>query len=379
MPTIQWQTPADEQIKPLRDRIDALDDSILAALNERAQLAQQIGLLKANADAPIMRPEREAQVIDRLAALSKASQGLLAGDAIAQIFREVMSACRALEHRVRIAYLGPEGTFSEQAVWSHFGRSVDVVAVESIDEVFRVVESGGAEFGVVPVENSTEGSVSRTLDLLLQTPLQISGEVSLPIHHCLLTGFAGGDLSQIKEVAAHPQALAQCQQWLRANLPSVPTLAVSSNAEGARLAATQAGMAARIAAIAGIAAKDRYGLSVLAEGIQDQTHNRTRFLVVGNVKPGPSGRDLTSIVLAVPNQAGAVYRMLEPLDRHGVSMTRFESRPARTGRWEYYFYIDMQGHPADASVAAALAELQASAVFFKHLGSYPSVSLASNN
>jgi chorismate mutase/prephenate dehydratase len=361
----QCQTPADQELKPLRDRIDALDEAILAALNERAQLAQQIGLLKAKADAPVMRPEREAQVIDRLKALS---QGPLGQDAITQIFREVMSACRALEHRIRIAYLGPEGTFSEQAVWSHFGRSVDAVPVDSIDEVFRMAEVGGVEFGLVPVENSTEGSVTRTLDLLLQTPLHISGEVSLPIHHYLLSNCAA--LSDVKEVVAHPQALAQCQHWLRANLPGVPTRAVSSNAEGARLAASEAG----VAAIAGIAAKDRYVLNALADGIQDQTHNRTRFLVIGNVKPGPSGRDLTSLILAVPNKPGAVYRMLEPLDQHGVSMTRFESRPARTGRWEYYFYIDVQGHSADANMSAALTALQTNASFYKHLGSYPSVS-----
>jgi chorismate mutase/prephenate dehydratase len=304
-------------------------------------------------------------VIDRL---QKANPGPLGKSEISCIFREVMSACRALEHRLRVAFLGPQGTFSEQAVWAHFGHSIDAVAVDCIDEVFRRVEAGQCEFGVVPVENSTEGSVSYTLDALLNTSLKISGEVSLTIVHHLLAA-QEARVATVREVCAHPQALAQCKGWLQSNLPGVTMRAVSSNAEGARLA----GQDATLAAIAGQAARDHYGLQALAEGIQDNVHNRTRFLVIGAADSAASGRDLTSVVLAVANRPGAVYRMLEPLDRHGVSMTRFESRPARNGRWEYYFYIDMLGHRTDPAVAAVLQELQDNALFFRHLGSFPSL------
>ena len=356
----------DAELKPLRDGIDAIDLQILNLLNQRAGLAQKIGHLKAQNEAPVMRPEREAQVVARLQANNT---GPIGNAEIAQVFREVMSACRALEHRIRVAFLGPVGTFSEQAVWSHFGRSISPIAVDSIDDVFRSVEVGAAEFGVVPVENSTEGSVSRTLDLMLQTRLHISGEVSLAIHHNLLT--LASSKEHIREVCAHPQALAQCKHWLQTQLPGVPTRAVSSNAEGARLASTDA----NLAAIAGKAASDVYQLPALFEHIQDESHNRTRFLVIGQLQPGPSGRDLTSVVMSVANKPGAVHSMLEPLARHGVSMTRFESRPARNGRWEYVFYVDVQGHCSEAPVKAALDELKANAVFFKQLGSYPSVSL----
>ena len=364
----QWQPPADADLKPLRDGIDAIDLQILALLNQRGELAQKIGHLKAKNDAPVMRPEREAQVIQRLQAHNA---GPLHNAEIAQVFREIMSACRALEHKVSVAFLGPLGTYSEQAVWAHFGRSIEAIPVESIDEVFRAVEVGTAQFGVVPVENSTEGPVTRTLDLMSQSRLFISGEVSLPIHHNLLTKAA--EPSAIREVCAHPQALAQCKHWLQTHLPGVPTRAVSSNAEGARLASQDAS----IAAIAGTAARDYYALDAMFEHIQDESSNRTRFLVVGELQPGASGRDVTSVVLSVANKPGAVHTMLEPLARHGVSMTRFESRPARNGRWEYVFYIDMQGHCSDSSVKAALEELKSGAAFFKQLGSYPSVSLES--
>ncbi len=363
-----WQPPADTDLKPLRDGIDQIDHQILTLLNERAKLAQHIGHLKAQNDAPVMRPEREAQVVARLQSLN---QGPIGNPEIAQVFREIMSACRALEHKLQVAYLGPVGTYSEQAVWSHFGKSIQSIPVDSIDEVFRTVEVGAAQFGVVPVENSTEGSVTRTLDLLLQTRLHISGEISLPIHHSLLTHAV--DKSLIREVCAHPQALAQCKHWLQVNLPGVPTRAVSSNAEGARLAVADRGLAA----IAGSAARDYYELPALYEHIQDDSNNRTRFLVIGTLQPGASGKDLTSVVLSVPNKPGAVYSMLEPLARHGVSMTRFESRPARNGRWEYVFYMDVQGYCTDTPVKAALDELRANAVFFKQLGSYPSVSVES--
>lgn len=352
----------DGSLAPLRNQIDAIDSQLLKLLNERAGLAQRIGHLKAQADAPVMRPEREAQVVSRL--LSE-NQGPLPTATVAQLFREVMSACRSLERRIGVAYLGPQGTYSEQAVWAHFGRCVDAVAEASLEEALRSVETGARDFCVLPIENTTEGSVAHTLDLLLSTGLTISGEVSLPIHHQLLTQAA--DLSAVTEVMAHPQALAQCRAWLQTHLPGVVQTAVSSNAEGARIAADRP----TVAAIAGQAARERYGLTALAEHIQDDPANRTRFVVLGRLQPGPSGNDRTSLILALPNHPGAVYRMLEPLARHGVSMSRFESRPARTGRWEYYFYIDVLGHRSDTALVSALAELEAHTSFFRCLGSYP--------
>jgi chorismate mutase/prephenate dehydratase len=358
----------DSDLTPLRNQIDAIDSQLLRLLNERADLAQRIGHVKAKTDAPVMRPEREAQVVARL--LSE-SQGPLPQASIVQLFREVMSACRALERRVAVAYLGPEGTYSEQAVWSHFGRFVKAMPESTLDEVLRNVETQSSDFCVLPVENSTEGSVTRTLDLLLQTTLSISGEVALPIHHQLLTNAA--TLSDVTEVCAHPQALAQCKAWLQAHLPQARQTPVSSNAEGALMAKSSFS----VAAIAGQAARERYELPALAEHIQDDASNQTRFLVLGQLKPGPSGNDRTSLILALPNHPGAVYRMLEPLAVNGVSMTRFESRPARTGRWEYYFYIDLLGHQADPNVAKALTELEAQTSFFKCLGSYPVAPLQS--
>ncbi len=270
-----------------------------------------------------------------------------------------------LEKTIKAAYLGPVGTYSEQAMHEYFGQSIEGVPCPSIDEVFRSVEAGAAEFGVVPIENSTEGAVSRTLDLLLQTQLLIGGELALPIHHNLLT--LNGDLTGVTRVCAHPQALAQCQGWLASNAPHLERQAVSSNAEGARLAADDPS----VAAIAGDRAATRYGLQVVHALIQDDPHNRTRFVMIGKEPTGVSGNDRTSLIVSVANEPGAMVKLLEPLARHGVSMTRFESRPARVGTWEYYFYIDVEGHRDDAPVAAALAELGEKAEFLKILGSYP--------
>jgi chorismate mutase/prephenate dehydratase len=281
------------------------------------------------------------------------------------IFREVMSACRALEKRITVAYLGPAGTYSEQAVWQQFGQAVEGLPCVSIDEIFRSVEAGTAEFGVVPVENSTEGTVNRTLDLLMRTTLSISGEVALPVQHSLMT--RTGTMEGVTRICAHSQALAQCQAWLNEHYPQLERRAVASNGEAARMASEEVG----VAAIAGDMAARRYSLAIAHAHIQDDPHNRTRFFVVGTLQPGASGRDQTSLLLSVPNKSGAVYELLAPLARHGVSMTRFESRPARTGRWEYFFFVDIEGHAHDAKVAEALAELQTQAAFFKVLGSYP--------
>jgi chorismate mutase/prephenate dehydratase len=250
-------------------------------------------------------------------------------------------------------------------VWQQFGQAVDGLPCVSIDEIFRSVEAGTAEFGVVPVENSTEGAVNRTLDLLMRTTLSISGEVALPVQHSLMT--RTGTMEGVTRICAHSQALAQCQAWLNEHYPQLERRAVASNGEAARMASEEAG----VAAIAGDMAARRYSLAIAHAHIQDDPHNRTRFFVVGTLQPGASGRDQTSLLLSVPNKSGAVYELLAPLARHGVSMTRFESRPARTGRWEYFFFVDIEGHAHDAKVAEALAELQTQAAFFKVLGSYP--------
>ncbi|PLZ01847.1 chorismate mutase [Burkholderia sp. WAC0059] len=350
------------KLKPLRERIDAIDSQLIVLLNQRAAVALEVGEVKKHYNAPVFRPERELQVIARL---QEASAGPLADEHIGAIWREIMAASRALEKTLKAAFLGPVGTYSEQAMHAYFGQSIEGLPCPSIDEVFRAVEADAAEFGVVPVENSSEGAVSRTLDLLRETQLTIGGELALPIHHNLLT--LGGSLAGVTRVCAHPQALAQCQQWLSANAPQLERQAVSSNAEAARLAAADP----TVAAIAGDRAAIHYGLQVVHALIQDDPHNRTRFAIVGKTPVGASGHDQTSLIVSVKNEPGAMHRLLEPLARHGVSMTRFESRPARVGTWEYYFYIDLEGHRDDAPVAAALAELEQMAAFLKILGSYP--------
>jgi chorismate mutase / prephenate dehydratase len=350
----------------LRAQIDALDLELLALLNRRAGLALQVGEIKKREGSAVFRPEREAQVID---ALKAANTGPLATESVAPIWREIMSACRALETPLRIAYLGPAGTFSELAALGYFGASIVHVPCASIDEVFRAASGGAADFGVVPVENSTEGVVARSLDLFLNTPLSIVGETSLYVRHNLLRKVEGMD--SIDAVCAHPQALAQCHAWLSHHLPHAERRPVASNAEGARLASTSD----KLAGIASDRAASEYGLHVLAPAIQDDPHNRTRFAVVAlpdkHPQPRATGHDCTSLVVSVPNQPGAVHDMLVPLKRHGVSMTRFESRPARSGQWEYYFYIDIDGHPDQPQVAQALKELRAACAFFKLLGTYP--------
>jgi chorismate mutase/prephenate dehydratase len=352
----------DKKLKPLREQIDAIDQQLLDLLSRRARIAQEVGHAKAEANAPVFRPEREAHV---LRSVAESNPGPLAAADVQTIFREIMSACRALEKRVTVAYLGPAGTFSEQAVYQQFGHAVESVLCASFDEVFRAAEAGTADFGVVPVENSTEGAVNRTLDLLLQTSLTISAEVSIPVHHSLMT--AHGSMDGVKRICAHSQALAQCQTWLNQHYPNIERQAVASNGEAARLA----GQDTTTAAIAGEIAGQKYNLQVVKAHIQDDPHNRTRFAVIGRLQTAPSGEDQTSLVLSVPNEAGAVYKLLAPLAKHGVSMTRFESRPARTGTWEYYFYVDVEGHAQDDKVAKALAELKDNAAFFKVLGSYP--------
>lgn len=351
-----------DKLKPLREQIDAIDAQLLDLLSQRARLAQEVGHVKAETLAPVFRPEREAQV---LRGVAERNPGPLKDFDVQTIFREVMSACRSLEKRVTVAYLGPAGTFSEQAVYQQFGSAVDALPCVSIDEVFRATEAGTADFGVVPVENSSEGAVNRTLDLLLGTTTIISGEVSIAVHHSLMT--KSGSMDGVTMVCAHSQALAQCQGWLNQHYPDIERRAVASNAEAAVMASKDAG----VAAIASDMAGEQYHLGVVQAHIQDDPNNRTRFSVIGHLQTNPSGEDRTSLVLSVPNKAGAVYRLLAPLATHGVSMTRFESRPARIGTWDYYFYVDIEGHVFDSAVAKALAELKDNAAFFKILGSYP--------
>ena len=351
-----------EKLTPLREQIDAIDAQILELLSRRGRVAQEVGHVKAETNAPVFRPEREAQV---LRGVAERNPGPLKDRDVQTIFREIMSSCRALEKRVTLAYLGPSGTFSEQAVYQQFGTAIETLPCVSIDEVFRATEAGTADFGVVPVENSSEGAINRTLDLMLATTTVISGEISIPVHHSLMT--KTGSMDGVTVVCAHSQALAQCQVWLNLHHPGIERLAVASNAEAAIMASQDP----TVAAIASEMAGEQYQLGVVQAHIQDDPHNRTRFAVIGSLETGPSGRDHTSIVLAVPNKAGAVYNLLAPLARHGVSMTRFESRPARIGTWEYYFYVDIEGHVRDAAVARALDELKDNAAFFKVLGSYP--------
>lgn len=350
-----------EELAKLRDGIDAIDDKVLRLINERAKIAHRIGEIK---QGNIYRPEREVQVLRRLA---ENNPGPLPAVAVQRISREIMSACLALEQPLKIAFLGPAGTYTESAANKHFGAAPAFMPLASIDDVFRAVEAGNVDYGVIPVENSTEGAVGRSLDLLLNTSLKICGEVHLPIHHNLLSK---SEQSAVTKVYAHAQSLGQCHEWLNRNLPNVPRIAVASNAEAARMAAAESGTAA----IAGEAAAQLYALNILAASIEDDPNNTTRFLILADHDAGPSGTDKTSLVCSAQNRPGAVHELLSPFAGNKVSMTRFESRPARGmggGKWEYIFYIDIEGHRDNASVAAALAELAGRASFVKILGSYP--------
>ncbi len=354
-----------EQLKQHRDQIDAIDEQVLLLVNERATLARQIGSLKD--DGVIYRPEREAQVLRRLQANNT---GPLSNEAVSNIFRAVMSNCRALEKELTIAFLGPLGTYSEEAALKQFGLGRGAVVCGSIDEVFRTLEANQADYGVVPVENSTEGAIGITLDLLLSSPLKICGEITLPIHHCLLS--KQDDISQISHVFSHSQSLSQCHEWLNKTLPSAQREAVTSNARAAQmihdLVSTDGTFAA---AIASKRAAELFNLNILTENIEDDAKNTTRFLVLGKHDVAASGTDKTSIVMTTKNKPGAMIDLLEPLSRHGVSMTKLESRPSRQSLWDYVFFVDIEGHQTDAKVQAALQELQMRASFLKVLGSYP--------
>lgn len=352
-----------EELKQLRDQIDAIDNELLQLVSKRAGLAQQIGKIKKSGI--VYRPEREAQILTRI---QEHNPGPISNAHIGQLFTEIMSLCRALEKPMSVAYLGPSGTFSEEAALKRFGSAITSVTCNSIDDVFHAVESDAANYGVVPVENSTEGAVGRTMDLLLQTPLYICGEIQLPVHQFLMA--QQSELAHINKIYSHPQSLAQCHHWLKTNLPHLPNSALinaASNADAARQAAADK----HAAAVAGKRAAELFGLSICAENIEDDPKNTTRFLVIGKQVVSVSGKDKTSLILSTNNRSGAIYKLLEPLAHHGVSMSRLESRPSRTGLWQYVFFVDIEGHQEDANVAAALAELREKASFSKILGSYP--------
>lgn len=349
-----------DKLKILREKIDAIDARLVKLLSARARLAQQVGHVKQGA--AVYRPEREAQVLRRVAELNP---GPLPDRAVQQVYIEIMSACRALEDGMTVAFLGPEGTYSQEAALKHFGAMVPLAASASIDEVFRRVETGEVGYAVVPVENSTEGAVGRTLDLLLATPARVCGEVMLPIRQCLMSKSKA--ISSITRVYSHTQSLAQCQRWLARHLPRAETIAVVSNAEAARMASRERGAAA----IASRTAAELYGLQLLARNIEDEARNTTRFLVMASDDASPSGKDKTSLILATRNVPGAIHELLTPLAANKVSMSKLESRPARTGLWEYVFYLDIEGHAQDANVARALGEIERKASLFKNLGSYP--------
>ena len=347
-----------------RAAIDALDEKIVALLNERANHAASIGKLKANGGA--YRPEREAEVLRRIAG---ANRGPLANEALVRLFTEIISACRSLEEPLSVAYLGPQGTFSEMALAKQFGAAVAAQPCGSIDEVFRAAETGAAHYAVVPVENSTDGAIGRTLDLLLATPLKICAEVVLRVQQNLLA--KGASMKGIRKVYSHPQSLAQCHGWLAQHLPGAQRVPQASNAEAARMAAKEKSAAA----IGPEIAAERYRLRILARAIEDDPRNRTRFLVLGSHDAGPSGKDRTSLVMTTHNRPGSLLELIASFSTHGVNMTRLESRPARTGQWEYYFYVDIEGHQKDEKVVKALAELRDKAPFVKLFGSYPAAVL----
>ena len=354
----------DADLPLIRERIDELDAAIQKLISERAELALAVRAAKGDLGdaASYYRPDREAQVLRRLI---ERNQGPLADEVMIRLFREIMSACLAQQEPMRIAYLGPEGTFTQQAVYRQFGHSVNAIAQPSIEDVFVQVQGGEVDFGVVPVENSSQGVVSHTLDMFLHSDTKITAEVELRIHQHLLTHARG--LDAIERVYAHQQSLAQCKHWLGANLPHAETVAVSSNAEAAR----RVRHAPDAAAVAGRHAAEVYGLPVLFANIEDHTDNTTRFLVLGRGLLPASGEDKTTLLVAGRDGAGALFGLLEPLARHGINMNRIESRPSRQGRWDYVFFIDVDGHIDDEALAAARVELENEARMVKVLGSYP--------
>lgn len=354
----------EEKLKAIRERIDQIDEDIQRLINERAEQAQEVARVKleAGSEAQFYRPEREAQV---LRTVRERNAGPLDAEEMARLFREIMSACLALEQPMKIAFLGPEGTYTQAAALKHFGHAVSTVPLAGVDEVFREVEAGSCHYGVVPVENSTEGVVTHTLDRFLVSSLVVCGEVELRIHHQLLS--KNNSVDGIQRVYSHQQSLGQCREWLDANLPTVERIAVSSNAEAARRATQEQDAAA----IASETAAEIYDLNILAASIEDEPENTTRFLIIGKNGTLASGVDKTSLLLSTRNEPGALFRLIKPFESHNISMSRIESRPSRRAMWDYVFFIDINGHVDDKPVAQALEELKKETTLLKVLGSYP--------
>ena len=351
----------------IRKRINSIDEQIQSLINDRAKIAQQVGVAKGDLASAVdyYRPEREAEV---LRSVLDRNKGPMRDEEMLRLFREIMSACLAQQEPLKIGFLGPEGTFTQTAVYKHFGHSVRALPFHTIDEVFQEVESGAADFGVVPIENSTEGSVNNTLDMFLTSPLKISGEIELKIEQHLMSKFKG--LENIERICAHEQSLAQCRGWLREHLPHIELIGMSSNAAGARRARDEDGTAA----IGPEVAADVYELNIMVNNIEDRPDNATRFLVVGRQLLAPSGDDKSTILVSTSDTAGGagvLHHLLQPLAEYGVSMTRIESRPSQRRKWDYVFFIDLEGHAADSPIADALAELEKTSSLFKVLGAYP--------
>ncbi len=351
-------------LKALRERIDALDDQVLQLLSERARCAEQVAHAKLAEDpkAVFYRPEREAQILRRMQANNP---GPLRNEQVSRLYREIISACLALEESMKIAYLGPAGTFTQEATFKHFGNGIATFSVDSISQVFREVEAGRVRYGVVPIENSTEGVITHTLDMFMQSPLRICGEIMLRINQTLMCKHA--DWKSAAKIYSHQQSLAQCRYWLDKNLPHAERIAVSSNAEAARLSALDP----ESVAIGSQQAAKIYGLEVVQQNIEDQPNNTTRFLVIGDQIVAPSGKDKTSILVSAPNRPGSLYHLLQPLAENGVDMSRIESRPSRNMNWEYVFFVDVQGHETNPNVQKALEVLRDEVDLLKVLGSYP--------
>lgn len=361
----------DDPLASLRDQIDALDEQLLDLFNRRARCAVEVAEVKRSLtdgddEINFFRPDREAQVIKRLKSLN---HGPLSDDEVGRLIREVMSACLALEQPLKIAYLGPEGTFTQSAALKHFGHSVSTVPMSSIPDVFNSVESGHADYGLVPVENSTEGVVSHTLDMFIDSKLKVCGEVEIRIHHHLAN--RSQDMSKVQRIYSHQQSFAQCRRWLDQNCPGIERIPVSSNAEAARLASEQADAAA----ICGLPAVEIFALKICHENIEDLSDNTTRFVIIGSHDVDPSGNDKTSLLISTKNVPGALLRLLQPLADNNISMNKIESRPAQGRRWAYVFFIDIDGHQRDENVIRALEELRSQASLFKILGSYPKATL----
>ena len=373
-------TSVNEKLLGIRDCIDSIDNQMLELLSKRAECAEQVAVAKREAgetDLWFYRPEREAQILQRM---SENNKGPLANERITAIYREVISSCLALEQSIKVAFLGPEGTFSQEASMKHFGQAVETVPMGSIGQVFREVENGQVDYGVVPIENSTEGVISYTLDVFMNSPLKISGEVKLRIHQNLMVSAASSgktgsdsnnDWKNVERVYSHQQSLAQCREWLDHNLPNAERIPVSSNTEAAKQALADTSGGKKAAAIAGVLAAKTYGLNIVQENIEDNKDNTTRFLVIGKQDVPPCGVDKTTLMISAKNRAGALYHLLAPLAKHGLDMTRIESRPSRNANWEYYFFMDINGHIKDAKVAQALKELDEEAELVRVLGSYP--------